>query len=110
VDAVTGWLLLAAVALLALGLPCWRWGSRGLVAAALALAAGLGALLGRRGRTPGPPPPVGGQSGEAARRTAGDILRERHAEEQARIAAAADPGNPDRLDDLAARGNTRRRR
>lgn len=99
-----------AGALLALGglyLAHRRYGWAGVAGGVVALLGLLAAVLRRRPPPPPPPPPGDGPSRVA--RTAGDILRERHAGEQAAIARAADPANPDRLDDLAARGNARRR-
>lgn len=101
--------LLAAGAILALGglyALHRRYGMAGLAGGVVAILGLLAAVL--RRRPPALPPP--GDVPSRATRTAGDILRERHAEEQAAIARAADPANPDRLDDLAARGNARRRR
>lgn len=101
--------LLVAGALLALGglaLVHRRWGWAGVAGGVVALLGLVAAVL--RRRPPPPPPPGDGPS--RATKTARDILRERHDAEQAAIARAADPANPDRLDDLAARGNARRRR
>lgn len=96
-DAVTA-ILLAAVALAALGLAYWRWGYRGLVGAALALAAALGALMGARGRPPGPPPPPPGDGDKRARKTAGDIMHRVAETERAKVVDAA--SDPDKLADV----------
>lgn len=99
-----------AGALLALGglwLAYRRWGMAGLIGGATALLGLLAAVLRRR---PPPPPPPPGDGPSRATQTATGILEERHDAEQAAIARAADPANPDRLDDLAARGNARRPR
>lgn len=91
-------LLVAAVALCLLGGLWWRYGWRGLAAGALALAAGLAALLGQRRPGKGPPSPPPPPPGDKVKRTAGDIIRERAEAERAAIEKAKDdPGELARI-------------
>ena len=105
-------LILPVLALAAVAAGVWL-ASRGnragwwLAGAAVVLAA-LSAILRRRPALAPPGPPPGGQTGEAVRRTAGDIIAEHRAEADARIDAAAKA--PDREAEIAKLVDARKRR